>query len=526
MEVGSRQFAPGFNAARDEARSALGEKRLILGRWCSKNRHLLFSAVYLIGVTFILFYLFSDWSYDDPFITYRYADNIRKGAGFVYNSGERIQSTSSPLFTVLLAVTGNFSSDIPRLANLIGSLSLALGALAMSSLARKWESPVVGWTTLFLYPTFPLLVSTLGSETPLYLALCLSAFAFSAYRRYNTTALCAALALLTRTDGVLVALLLGADHILHRRRIPWSAVIVFSGPVLAWFSFAWMYFGSPLPATLAAKQHQGLMFISEQFASGLATIASGYAAKGGYWLEALIAVLGLAFAAWRARQWMLFLLWPVIYAVAYSALGVSSYFWYYAPLVPGFVAAIGMGISVFEQHARANHRPPPNLHNGQAKQRLGAIARLEVGLIPGLGVFFLLFFLFIQGSDVLKMSQIPDGRIEIYRSIGQWLDANTPPGSTVGTLEAGIIGFYAGRRIVDFAGLLQPDVAAQLTAKTTYEDAAIWVVQHYHPNYIVLQEDVMPRLEENYIWYHCWPAQYFAGKQYHFPGDISVFFCK
>jgi hypothetical protein len=33
----------------------------------------------------------------------------------------------------------------------------------------------------------------------------------------------------------------------------------------------------------------------------------------------------------------------VLYVFAYSALGVSGYSWYYAPLVPGFLAASGLG---------------------------------------------------------------------------------------------------------------------------------------------------------------------------------------
>jgi len=50
-----------------------------------------------------LFFVFSSWAYDDPFITFRYAQNLRAGLGFVYNPGERILSTTTPLYTLLLA---------------------------------------------------------------------------------------------------------------------------------------------------------------------------------------------------------------------------------------------------------------------------------------------------------------------------------------------------------------------------------------------------------------------------------------
>ena len=80
----------------------------------------------------------------------------------------------------------------------------------------------VGWAGLLLYPTFPLLLGTLGSETPLYLAFCLSAFAFYARKKYSLTAICVALAVLTRPDGILVAfiglLMTGIGLLVGRRK--------------------------------------------------------------------------------------------------------------------------------------------------------------------------------------------------------------------------------------------------------------------------------------------------------------------
>ena len=66
---------------------------------------------------------------------------------------------------------------------------------------------MIGWSGLLLYPTFPLVAITLGSEMPVYLALCLAAFTFYARRRYRLTALLVGLATLTRPDGILLALL-------------------------------------------------------------------------------------------------------------------------------------------------------------------------------------------------------------------------------------------------------------------------------------------------------------------------------
>src|SRR5438046_342969 len=40
---------------------------------------------------------------DDAFIVYRYAANLARGEGFVFNSGERVEGVTCSLWTVLLA---------------------------------------------------------------------------------------------------------------------------------------------------------------------------------------------------------------------------------------------------------------------------------------------------------------------------------------------------------------------------------------------------------------------------------------
>lgn len=245
-----------------------------------------FKGLYILGISLALLSVFSNWAYDDPFITYRYAQNISSGLGFVYNPGERILSTTTPLFAILLALLSKTTLPIQILANAVSALGIALGALFIWELAQSWATPWVGWAGLLLYPTFPLLLSTLGSETPLFLALVLCTFLFYARKHYGFAVLGLTLAILTRSDGVLVAVLLGAHYIwVNRsqfwkpafwRKQPWFWITLAGGLLIAWHGFAWCYFGVPLPVTLAAKQAQGRMLISQHFAPGLLRIAGWY----------------------------------------------------------------------------------------------------------------------------------------------------------------------------------------------------------------------------------------------------------
>jgi hypothetical protein len=487
---------------------------LILSRVESKARSLAIPRsgwwlVYGIVVCALIYLFFSSRAYDDPFITYRYAVNLFHGNGFVYNSGERVLSTTTPLFTLLLAVLGALWQDLPHLAVLLGAASLVAGGILFWELSRTWMTPLVGLAGLVLYPTFPLLITTLGSETPLYLALCLAAFVAYSCQRYTLTGLVVGLASLARPDGLLVAAVLAVHFLLGRRkRVPWSGVILFGVIILGWVVFAWLYFGSPLPVTLAAKQQQGAMLISQRFAEGFFTVLRGYRTWP-YLVAGFLALLGTGFAIYRRSPWLLLLGWTALYFLSYTLLGVSRYFWYYAPLVPGFIAAVGLGLSALEFRPAIGRDPAPPVSKW-------------------INFLVVLLLLVLAGGQLRALWAVRlqrDNRYSIYRAVGQWLNNHTLPGQSVGALEVGIIGYYADRKMVDFAGLIQPEVAAQLTAGDDYEDAALWAVQAYHPDYLVLQEGLFPRLEQGFVRNNCDLSREFPGAGYGYPANLYVYSC-
>jgi len=493
--------------------------------------------VYVLLMTSVLSIFLSGWAYDDPFITYRYAENLANGRGFVYNPGERILSTTTPLFTLVLVPLAFLGAHLPAYANLFGIFCLALGGLSLWDLSYSWKSPSVGWAGLIFYPTFPLLLITVGSETPIYLALCLATVAFYARGRYTLTAVSAGLATWARPDGALVAVVLGLDYLIRQRKpILWKTVAIYLAILLGWGIFAWAYFGSPVPVTLAAKQHQGIMAISQQFFAGFFTILGWYASWP-YVVESALAVAGIVFALWKGRAWILFWLWSVLYFASYSILGVSSYFWYYTPLVPGFVVAVGLGIEA------VSHLPPAfsrlfaeiSKQTSDLSSQPSTVRKKSSGIngqwsgnsrLPSvLGVVLLGFLLIAQGWDVLTTKLDKDNRYAIYRAVGEWLNTNTIPEERVGALEVGIIGYFAQRPMVDFAGLIQPKIAQQLTSQTDYEDAAIWAVESYRPDYLVLHEGLFADLEEGYVKQSCVQVKTFPGSEYGYGYDLVVYHC-
>lgn len=483
--------------------------------------------LYVFIVTALLYVWFANWGYDDPYISYRYANNLAGGNGFVFNMGEKVLSTTTPLFTILLALLSPWWEDLPRLANLISAISIALGALFIWDLAHSWKTPAVGWTGLLLYSTFPLLITTTGSETPLYVALCLGAFAFYARGKYNLTAIIAALAFLARPDGILVAVIISTDYIIRvRRPIPWRAIGIFLLITLPWFIFAWIYFGYPLPVTLAAKQSQGSMTISQSFAAGLVGMVKSYVVFQHYRVESVLVVIGLIYLVSRSindrpfRRWFIFLGWIFLYFASYSLLGVSQYFWYYAPLVPGLVVLIGLGATGIVSAAMWVQRMI--LHKAL---RFGKPISLT-GLATTLSVIILIALALSQVRDLNRLRFNSDNRIVIYRAVGEWLASNTPPDTSVGTLEVGIIGYLGQRRMIDFAGLIQPEIAAQFSINSNYEDTAIWASEEYDPQYLIIHENAFPKLMKNYIKINCEQLRRFNADRFEYTKNMYVYKCE
>jgi hypothetical protein len=432
--------------------------------------------VWTLAIAGLLLWYYHAWGFDDPYITFRYAENIAQGNGFVYNSGDTTLSTTTPLMTLLLALVGLVGIDIPLAGAIIGCISLALGGLVLWAIADRWQARLVGATALLLYPISPLLVQTIAAETTLYLLLILVGFLALVHDKYAVAGVFLALATITRADGILAAACAGGYLLWFRQ---WRAILALSVGFLAgmlpWLVYALATFGSPFPVTLYAKQQQGLMQGRHQFFDAFIIMGvdmlSRFSAR---WLGVL-AIVGIAGLVKNPR-WLLLIGWNVLYFAGYSILGVASYFWYYAPLVIGLVVLVGMGVEMLYEAVACRF--------SRRWATVLVAVLLLVTVIPRL-------------DRIHTIQRSPDPRLPIYIDVGTWLRTHTPPDASVGTLEIGIIGYHAQRDIIDFAGLLQPDIAAQLSTTRDFNDSSLWAFHHYHPDYLVLRDGKFTAIEQD-----------------------------
>jgi hypothetical protein len=162
-------------------------------------------------------------------------------------------------------------------------------------------------------------------------------------------------------------------------------------------------------------------------------------------------------------------------------------------------------------------------------QHLNAIARNTDSLTSYIGRFAIIALLVIpfifQITRLITMSKNGDPRYSIYRAAGIWLHNRSLPDASIGALEVGIIGYYSERPMIDFAGLIQPEIASSLDYQTTYADAANYAVKRFQPDYLVLPGGTFPELEKGYANRNCQIVQNFEGAHYNYANNLVVYDC-
>jgi arabinofuranosyltransferase len=244
------------------------------------------------------FVLSRAWIADDAFITWRVIENLVAGHGLRWNTGERVQVFTHPLWALL---------QVPLYA-VSGSLAFSSFALSAVCLllagALAWRA-VEARRAAFLFAfVAPLVASRAfsdhavsGMESPL-VAACLAAFAAQALparaaRDPLRLSLAASLAATTRLDALLLALpCLAVLALRDPRGVRLGRLAAGLLPLVAWELFALLYYGSPFPNTKYAKLDTGIP------AAALATQGLRYALDllrrdaGSAWL--LLVALALA----------------------------------------------------------------------------------------------------------------------------------------------------------------------------------------------------------------------------------------
>ncbi len=488
---------------------------------------------------------------DDSFITFRYARNILAGNGFVYNPGEHVLGTTTPLYTFLLTGLGGFlggvAAPFPLLAWLVNALADGVTCVLLYLIGKALKAPLPGIGAALAWAVAPFSVTFAigGLETSVFVLLIVSIFYAYLNSLYRWTAFLSALAVMTRPDALLFLVPLAADRCwmvlrgkpnrIHdtsgaqaqpRLQHAGSAIagegLSFAIPLGIWLVFATVYFGSPIPHSIAAKslvyrlppdaafvrllQHYTTPLL-EHLTFGTTWIAVGLVLVPFLFLVGALRIFKVTIRAWP------FLIYPWLYFAAYSLANPLIFRWYLTPPLPILILTmlIGMDGLLLSFKSLASRRAPEK-RSANIKIIFTAVTVLLVVLAPVL----LSLRGWVVKPDHGLTRPAPEMawyQLEIlYRQAASRLNpeiAGHAGETTIAAGDVGVLGYFTGARILDTVGLNSPQSLRYYPLDPAYYEINYAIppdlILDNSPDYVVILEVYGrrgllkdPRFQESY----------------------------
>lgn len=391
---------------------------------------------------------YTRYTAEDSHITYQFAKQIANGNGFVFNKGEPIYGTTTPLLTLLLALCYYISPNLALTSKVIG-LSAYICGLCFLYFSIPYRRAAILACSILAISSKLIAESMQGMETPLLFLFMMGAyFGYTKDRPYLSGIMCGLL-LWTRIDSIVYvsALFLSFLFFGTLGRL-WTSTVKFSIGTFVyvpWLVFATLYFGSPIPYTITAK--------IVAYGIGNPPIATHFLRIIDYisWPVFLLTVLSVLYVG--KRNLFLALFFTANILILAKTGSTFEYRYFYTITIVSIVMVCLM------------------------------VTRIRDGLWKICIVALLLYGSFNQVKPVTWYRDYQVKRLNVLRDMGVWLKENAPEDSKVLMVDVGYTPYYADRYTFDEVGLITPKVVALRKAGVTGNELYIYL----RPDYIILQ---------------------------------------
>ncbi len=395
------------------------------------NHRIVIAVVALCVIARIAVHCATGYQVDDALITFRYAENLAAGNGFVYNIGEQVCGTTTPLFTVLLGLLGAIGIPTSLAALCISIVCAAVTAFVLIRLAHACGAGQASSLPAIIYSVYPrnLISDICGLETALFTMLLVVGLMKAFQKEHWQAGTIAGLAALTRPEGLGLLTVVAITAIVDRAPRLWRVLLPPLFLIGGWVVFAASYFGMVLPNSVAAKSalyhdvDSGLLGrLGEMMTLGTTPGVMAF-------LMLIAVTFWLAFK--RDRSVL----------VALTALGLVSglaffspriFFWYAAPALPLIFVLVGRFFGIL-----------------CAKYRLSSAA-----IICSIAIIIIL--------GVVSFGRIADLKREMawyeanHIAAAEYLNAHSQTDDIVLAEDIGHFGYHYRGKIIDRDGLVTP----------------------------------------------------------------------
>jgi arabinofuranosyltransferase len=401
---------------------------------------------------------------DDAYITFRYARNLLEGLGLVYNPGEAVFGSTTPLYALLMAglglASGGPHAPFPALAWIANALADGISCWLLIRLAGSFGERRAGIVTAAVWAIAPMSVTFAigGMETSVFIALMLGTLYLYSVERPVAAALCGGLSLLARPDAILFLGPLALERL--RRSLPSTKLnpqplrislketLAFGLPVAAWAAFAVIVYGSPVPQSILAKAaayhlppEAGVIRLIQHYATPFQehlVFGPRWIAVGIFLYPVLFGLGALMVLRRRPSTWPVFL-YPWVYMIVYSAANPLIFRWYLTPPLPTYFLGIFLGA---ERLGRDIKRP-----------------NLVVTLVTAAALILTLrgWTLRPDHGPTRPAPEMAYIQLELlYEGVANDLRDRMTPGQVLAAGDVGALGYFTDARILDTVGLVTP----------------------------------------------------------------------
>ncbi len=455
----------------------------------------------------LFFWIYTGRTWEDALITALHSENFYHGLGlthFKIDDSKPLFGFTSPISVLapLLADRFHVGWGLPflkLLSLLAGPMTVWFGyRIVRDFLAPLSRAAAVLGAGYLAIEHQQILWGMAGMETQLATAILLAAIYFLLAENLTVSAILSGMCLLARPDFILwVGLAAAATAVASIRRKDFKPLLKFAVLVAViygpWIIFTTLYYGSPIPNTIVAKQlgYVGFWETATSFRELLLTAARSFQVNvftplepvfGGNgtvfiplvrrsWLEDLCLVI-IAFGfivdvAWRRWRFLPVYTFTVLAAAFFVFRAPEIYGWYVAPLCAVLALLLGKGIADIAALFPNRFRTIPTW-------------LLTTAYLASFAAVLPTTFRAERNIQELVENR---GR----KAIGIYL-SQTPPSTTIGGEPLGYIGYYSRRTYYDYPGLCSRKVVQWLQAHKYprgYKELQVW--KYLRPDYLVIR---------------------------------------
>lgn len=470
----------------------------------------------LVGMVLFttLFYaLITNHVWEDFFITFKFSKNLVDGHGLVYHPGEYVHGFTSVINTLLPAlfywISGKSLAVTLWLYKLSSIVALIYGAWFFlkeyNKLSENNFLVIVFFSIIFAFEAKVVMFTTNGQEAGFMALFLLPSLIFS-YKGYLNNwvwaGICWAGLMYTRPDGFVYILILATVSVIFaqtKTKDEFIAIVkagvVFIALYAPWFIIVWLYYGSPIPHTITAKAALGNSLFDDIF----------------YTIQSVMSYIPMVGATVFRPTYHHFGGWPAWISI-YSMVvwGISTVYW----LIPSSdrfgryvsflftLLVLYFSLLVFKGGAYPWYYPPASILGSFVL--ISAVYQLSKKFTFQYQVFVMygicLIFVFLSTSIYfMTVSQISVQQKIIENGnrtkIGLWLNENKKEGDSVFLEPLGYIGYFSEAKMMDWPGLVSPEVVKAEKKKVYGRFEPI--LKQINPSWIVLRPNSFKTLAKS-----------------------------